>query len=58
MTYHSPTWWWTTVAQGSWMLVGGVVCQDAGLNYCGKIKFRVTHIFREENACADKLVNL
>jgi len=28
------------------------------LSYCGKIRFRVTHIFREGNACADKLVNL
>ena len=28
------------------------------LNYCGKIRFRVTHIFREGDACADKLVNL
>ena len=27
-------------------------------NYCGKIRFRVTHIFREGNACADKLANL
>ena len=26
------------------------------LNYCGKI--RVTHIFREGNACANKLTNL
>jgi len=28
------------------------------LNYCGKIKFRFSHIFREGNACADKLANL
>ena len=28
------------------------------LNYCGKIKFRVSHIFREGNACADKFANL
>jgi len=28
------------------------------LNYCEKIKFRVTHIFCEGNACADKLANL
>ena len=28
------------------------------LNYCEKIRFRVTHIFREEIACADKLANL
>ena len=27
-------------------------------NYCGKIRFRVTHIFREGNVCADKLANL
>jgi len=28
------------------------------LNYCGKIRFRVTHIFREGNACPNKLTNL
>ena len=28
------------------------------LNYCGKIRFRVTHIFREGNLCVDKLANL
>jgi len=28
------------------------------VNYYGKIRFRVTHIFREGNACADKLANL
>jgi len=28
------------------------------LNYCGKIRFRVTHIFREGNVCANKLANL
>jgi len=28
------------------------------LNYCGKIKFRITHIFHKENACADKFANL
>jgi len=28
------------------------------LNYSRKIRFRVTHIFREGNACADKLANL
>jgi len=28
------------------------------LNYCEKIKFRVTHTFREGNACADKLATL
>ena len=27
-------------------------------NYGEKIKFRIIHIFREGNACADKLVNL
>jgi len=28
------------------------------LDYCAKIRFMVTHIFREKNACADKLANL
>ena len=28
------------------------------LNYYGKIRFWVTYIFREGNACADKLANL
>jgi len=28
------------------------------LNYCGKFRFRVTHIFCEGNVCADKLANL
>jgi len=28
------------------------------LNYCGKIRFRVSHIFREGSVCADKLANL
>ena len=28
------------------------------LNYCRKIKFRVTRIFHEGNTCADKLTNL
>jgi len=28
------------------------------LNYCEKIRFRITHIFREWNAFADKLDNL
>jgi len=28
------------------------------INYCGKITFKVIHIFREGNACADKLANL
>jgi len=28
------------------------------INYCGKIRFRVTHIFREWNACINKLTNL
>jgi len=27
------------------------------LNYCGKIRFRITHIFREGNVCTDKLAN-
>ena len=31
---------------------------DTCLNYCGKMRFRVTHIFREGNAYADKLANL
>ena len=33
-----------------------LVC--AGFNFCGTIRFRVTHIFREGNVCADKLANL
>jgi len=28
------------------------------LNYCGKIKFRVSYIFREGNVCPDKFANL
>jgi len=28
------------------------------LNYCDKIKFRVTHIFRERNVCTDNWANL
>jgi len=28
------------------------------LNFCGKIKFRLTHIFCEGNVCVDKLANL
>ena len=28
------------------------------LNYYGKIRFRITHIFREENTCLYKLANL
>ena len=28
------------------------------LNYCGKISFMITHIFREGNVCANKLVIL
>jgi len=28
------------------------------LGCCGKIRFRVVHIFREGNVCADKLTNL
>jgi len=39
----------------SWMLRNQ---WNTCLNYCGKIKFRVTHIFREGNACVDKLANL
>ena len=31
---------------------------NACVNYCGEIRFTVTHIFREGNACADKLANL
>jgi len=27
-------------------------------NYCEKIRFKITHIFREGNVCADKLANL
>jgi len=27
-------------------------------NYCEKIRFRITHIFREGNVCVDKLTNL
>jgi len=32
MTVHSPAWWWTVVAQGSWVLVDGsaTVCRDVG----------------------------
>jgi len=30
---------------------------NACLNYCEKIRFMVIHIFREVNACADKLAN-
>jgi len=28
------------------------------LNFCETIRSRITYIFREENACADKLTNL
>ena len=35
-----------------------VVDEYTCLNYCRKIRFRVTHIFRERNACVDKLANL
>ena len=28
------------------------------LNYCEKLRFRITHILHEENVCVDKLVNL
>jgi len=47
------------------LLMSGFECDSAlvcaaftCLNYCGKIRFRVTHIFREGNVCADKLANL
>jgi len=39
----------------SWMLRNR---WNTCLIYCGKIRFRVTHIFREGKACADKLANL
>ena len=39
----------------SWMLRNR---WNTCLNYCGEIRFRVTHIFREGNACVDKLTNL
>ena len=39
----------------SWMLRNR---WNTCLNYCGKIRFRVTHIFCERNACDDKLANL
>jgi len=39
----------------SWMLRNR---WNTYLNYCRKIRFRVTHIFREGNVCADKLANL
>jgi len=38
-----------------WMLWNG---WNTCLNYCGKIRFRVTHIFREKTTCIDKLANL
>jgi len=28
------------------------------LDYCGKIRFKISHIFREGNACVDKFSNL
>ena len=28
------------------------------LNYCGKIKFKISHIFREGNVCVEKLTTL
>ena len=31
---------------------------NTSLNFCRTIRFRVTHIFREGNACANKLANL
>jgi len=39
----------------SWMLPNR---WNTCLDYCEKIRFRVTHIFREGNVCADKLANL
>jgi len=45
----------TTKTNVLWMLRNR---WKTGLNYCGKIRFRVTHIFHEGNACADKLANL
>jgi len=38
-----------------WMLCNR---RNTSLNYCEKIRFRVTHNFREGNVCADKLANL
>jgi len=35
-------------------IIGGNTCLD----YCGKIRFRISHIFHEGNACADQLANL
>jgi len=45
------------------LLLGLMFCEcfvidDSYLNYCGKIRFKVTRIFREGNACVDKLTNL
>jgi len=45
----------TAMTNISWMLRNQ---WNTCLNYCGKIRFRVNHIFREGNACADKLTNL
>jgi len=28
------------------------------MNICDAMKFRVTHVFREDNSCANRLVNL
>jgi len=40
--------------------VSWILCNrwNTCLNYCGKIRFMVTHIFREGNVCVDKLANL
>ena len=45
----------TVMTNVSWMLQNQ---WNTCLNFCGTIRFRITHIFREGNACADKLTNL
>jgi len=45
----------TTRTKVSWMIRNW---WNTCLNYCGKIRFKATHIFREGNTCADKLANL
>jgi len=45
----------TARANVPWMLCNR---WNTCLNYCEKIRFRVTHIFREGNVCANKLANL
>jgi len=40
------------------MFLGCFIIDGIRLNYCGKIIFKVTHIFSEGNACPDKLTNL